>query len=514
MEEKRFKISKLNSVLYLILLTFAAFSAIFSGLIASWYRNNFGNLKIQNLIFTLSHPLNGANYEFLFSTKQYIAGALTATLGVCLISSFLDSFIKKRNAPVTLKFGPLYETTDALAIYRTCALAAALYALGFMVLTTWKEFGVSEYFAALRETTSVYEEEYAEPTPDAVTAGGATKNLICIYMESMETTYASKEVGGAQEEYNYIPGLTRLADENISFSDKDDGLLGGFHSVTGTTWTMGALFATTAGLPFAFPGGRNKMNRYASFASGTVALGNLLADKGYQQEFLCGSDGDFAGRKTYFQEHGGYEVFDLFTAREKHYIPEDYSVWWGFEDSVLYRIAKDEALRLAANQEPFNLTLLTVDTHQVGGYVCDLCGDSYPEPLANVIACADRQVCDFVRWCQEQDFYQDTVIVILGDHPRMDTILVGGVSYYDRTVYNCFINAEHTEGASLRNREFTAMDMFPTILSAMGFEIENDRLGLGVNLFSKQETLCERMSFAALDKECSKYSEYYVRRFS
>ncbi|MCR5673054.1 MAG: hypothetical protein K6F87_05000, partial [Lachnospiraceae bacterium] len=47
------------------------------------------------------------------------------------------------------------------------------------------------------------------------------KNLIYIYMESMETTYASREVGGEQPENNYIPNLTRIADENISFSDEE-----------------------------------------------------------------------------------------------------------------------------------------------------------------------------------------------------------------------------------------------------------------------------------------------------
>ena len=327
----------------------------------------------------------------------------------------------------------------------------------------------------------------------------------------METTYASKEVGGAQRKNNYIPNLTRLADEYVSFSDKD--LLGGFHSVTGTTWTMGALFATTTGLPFEFPG-LNSMNNFEEFAAGTVALGDILSAKGYRQEFLCGSDADFAGRKTYFQQHGNHEIFDLFTAREKGYIPPDYKVWWGFEDEVLYRIAKDELLRLSAGEEPFNLTLLTVDTHYPGGYVCGLCEDEYPETAANVVACADRQIDEFIKWCREQDFYEDTVIVILGDHPRMDADLVENVDFYDRTVYNCFINAEHTEGANLKNREFTALDMFPTILSAMGFEIENDCLGMGVNLFSNQETLCERMGFEALDKEFSKYSEYYIQRFA
>ena len=69
--------------------------------------------------------------------------------------------------------------------------------------------------------------------------------------------------------------------------------------------------------------------------------------------------------------------------------------------------------------------MITVDTHHVGGYVCELCGNEYEEQLANVVACADSQIFEFVEWCKEQEFYKDTIIVIFGDHPRMDTILVG-----------------------------------------------------------------------------------------
>ena len=45
-------------------------------------------------------------------------------------------------------------------------------------------------------------------------------------MESMESSYADQEDGGIMDD-NYIPNLTKLAKENINFSDKADGKLGG-----------------------------------------------------------------------------------------------------------------------------------------------------------------------------------------------------------------------------------------------------------------------------------------------
>ncbi len=55
--------------------------------------------------------------------------------------------------------------------------------------------------------------------------------------------------------------------------------------------------------------------------------------------------------------------------------------------------------------------------------------------------------------------------------------------------------------------------MFPTVLAAMGFEIDGNRLGLGTNLFSDRPTLIEEMRYESFDHELSMYSAYYVDRF-
>ena len=58
---------------------------------------------------------------------------------------------------------------------------------------------------------------------------------------------------------------------------------------------------------------------------------------------------------------------------------------------MLYDIAKEELLRLSETGEPFNLTMLTVDTHFPDGYLCSLCEKGkYSVPLASIVECADR----------------------------------------------------------------------------------------------------------------------------
>lgn len=55
--------------------------------------------------------------------------------------------------------------------------------------------------------------------------------------------------------------------------------------------------------------------------------------------------------------------------------------------------------------------------------------------------------------------------------------------------------------------------MYPTILASMGATIEGDRLGLGTNLFSSQETLIEQLGYSELYAELEKNSKFYNREF-
>ncbi len=465
--------------------------------VCAWYRIVY-DLEFKELLYTLASPLKGTG-------QSTVALILLSCLPIVLAFALLYVI-----AVIKLWRGGIQKRK----LRRAGAVFCALLLVGSMIFSVFA-LRIPTYLRSLSEVTTIYEEYYADPDKVLIGADGKTKNLIYIYLESMEVTYASEADGGAQHS-NFMPNLTALAHEYVSFSDKE-GLLGGFHSPNGTGWTMAALLATTAGIPFSFPVGKNGHNSMVNrqnFASGLTALGDILEAKGYRQEFLCGSDADFGGRRTYFEQHGNYEIFDLFTAREEGYIAEDYKVWWGYEDEILYRIAKDELLELAAGDEPFNFTMLTADAHHVDGYVCDRCSYRWGNRLANVISCTDAQLSEFVEWCMEQDFYEDTVIVITGDHPRMDTTLVSDTDFDERTVYNCFINAAVAPMGDTEGRVSTAMDLFPTTLAAMGFTIEGDRLGLGVNLFSATPTLAEQLGYSCLEDEISKYSPYYVKEFS
>lgn len=313
------------------------------------------------------------------------------------------------------------------------------------------------------------------------------RNLIYIFLESMETTYSDVDDGGAFDE-NVIPELTEIAQTNEDFSGADPKLNGGY-SLAGTTWTMGAMFAQTSGLPLNISISANDMDTQDSFFPGVTTLGDILSDAGYTQTLLIGSEAQFGGRKLYFQEHGNYEMEDYSYAIENGLIPSDYKVWWGYEDQKLFEFAKEKLLQLSQGDEPFNLTMLTVDTHFEDGYVCEQCPTEYDTQYSNVMACSSRQVGEFLKWIQQQDFYENTTVILSGDHLTMDMDFCEDVpESYPRGVYNAILNSA-VEPVSEKNREFTTMDMFPTTLASMGIQIEGDRLGLGVKpLFRSAHT--------------------------
>ncbi len=488
---------------------FTAMLSIILMVLCHWARNSF-TIGINEILNTILGPLAGAGGDMLNNgLKACLPPIIIAAIAVSVII-----YVERRKASkVALMPDGADKGKSAKRIFAFRRAAAVLSVVMFCSTLIYGDYcyDLKGYIISKFSDSSIYEQYYVDPNSVEITSSGRTKNLIYIYVESMETTYASREDGGFQE-INYIPKLTKLAKDNISFSDSDS--LGGFYSNYGATWTMGALFATSSGLPFDLPTTDITKTNIKQQFSGVTTLGDILEDNGYQNEFLCGSESEFGGRAEYYRQHGNYTVFDYFTAVEKEYIPKGRYVWWGYEDLYLYKIAKDEVNRLYESGKPFNLTILTVDTHCTDGYICELCGGEYPEKAANVVKCADNQIYEFVEWCRKQPFFEDTVIVITGDHPRMDTALVQNMNWYDRTVYNCYINAENAEHAITSDRESTTMDVFPTVLSAMGFEIEGNRLGLGTNLFSGVRTLAEEIGIDRLESDLRARSDFYLKTFA
>ena len=437
-----------------------------------WAMNTWSELSMEEIVYHMNTTIEGADDMI----GQYIKNCVVfAVIGMIVL---IIAFILLRKLKV------LYH------LLQVAVVAASV----FVLINTYNNFnkdvGVTEYIEAQDTYSSFIDDNYVDPKNVALTFPEKKRNLVYIFLESMENTYSDQANGGAFDA-NCIPELTQLSLENENFAGAEGGLNGGI-PLKGATWTIGAMFAQTSGLPLNIPIDKNAMSTQSEFFPGVTSLGNILGDNGYKQTLLIGSDAAFGGRDLYFQGHGNYDIKDYYTAIKEGKIAEDYYVWWGYEDKRLFENAKEELTRLSSGSEPFNFTMLTVDTHFEDGYVCEDCPATFDTQYSNVMACSSTKVKELIDWIKQQPWYENTTIVLSGDHLTMDKDYCKGVpDDYQRTVLTTVINAP-VERETQDRRTICTFDNFPTTLAALGVEIEGNRLGLGTNLFSAEPTLLER----------------------
>lgn len=357
------------------------------------------------------------------------------------------------------------------------------------------------------------EQNYIDPLYTEIEFPEEKRNLIYIYMESMENTFSDFENGGAFEN-NLIPEITQLQKENFSFSNTDK--FGGALSTYGMTYTTAGIFAQSFGLPLKIG---NKINGKATkILSEFYNIYDVLSDAGYSEYVIMGSSSKFGGLKELFDSHGSTKVLDYQYMTESGFVDENYRVFWGVEDEKVYELSKEKISEISKNKEPFFFTIETVDTHCPNGYVCNLCKNTYQDDYSNVINCASKQVNDFIKWAEEQEWYENTTIVIVGDHCSMKTDFFADIDKnYVRTTTNIFINVDPSiakETVKLKNRQFFSADMFPTTLASIGCKIDGNRLGVGTNLFSDRATLYEEFGYEFVNNEFKKKSTLYETVFS
>lgn len=489
MDNKKRKFNKSFKALGIIAAVILAMLSVLLLMSIYWMFKTWNSLTMDELLFHLTAPLEGTN-EGMIREYIFTCAVPAVIIGILSITILLH-----------LKNHKLFFLLPTLMI--SCSLAISILTTGY----AWNKLDVGTYIDGQSTESTFIEDNYVSPTDVGLVFPEKKRNLIYIYLESMENTYADKKNGGAFEE-NIIPELVQLAEENEDFSGNKKILNGGI-PMNGTSWTMGAMFAHTSGLPLSISIDGNDMDTQDSFFSGAVTLGDILDEAGYSQTLLIGSDAVFGGRELYFTEHGNYDIMDYNYALENGLIPKDYKVWWGYEDQKLFHIAKEKLSELALQDKPFNLTMLTVDTHFEDGYVCEQCKDTYGDnQYANVMSCSSRQLKEFIEWIQKQDFYENTSIVLAGDHLTMDKDFCPDINgEYVRKVYVNYINP----GCDLQvneYREYSTFDLFPTTVASLGVQIKGNRLGLGTNLFSSTQTLSERFGIQKQQEELYKKSVF------
>ncbi len=351
-----------------------------------------------------------------------------------------------------------------------------------------------------------YREYYVHPDSVQIQLQGEPKNLIVIFLESME------------------PNFSKLTSEIADLEKSSLNFAPGGQNVSGTTWTIAGITGKLCGIPLNMPMGINehhgKLPTYLPYAK---CLMDLLAEKEYNQLYAQGSSGEFTQKRTFWTKHGNVDIHDIEYYKSVGKIPEKYHEFWGFEDRKLYGFAREELDSLAKQGKPFAFYMLTVDTHQPFGYLDDSCKITLKDigfeiksdnQFPAVLRCASLQLASFLEWIKEQPWFGNTVISVMGDHATPMLSNKAELNPTDSVYWTNFIINSAVDGkAYRRGRSYSSMDMFPTLLESMGFELEGHSIGLGRSLYADKPTLLEIYDRPVLDsllRERSIQYDYFI----
>ncbi|PCI75374.1 MAG: hypothetical protein COB20_12990 [SAR86 cluster bacterium] len=299
--------------------------------------------------------------------------------------------------------------------------------------------------------------------PDALTntqlTSTAGKNLLFIFLEGVEAIYTDE---------NLFPGLT----PNLQALNEEGWQLEDMNQVSGSSWTMAGLVSSLCGTPLLYESsiGGNEI-LFSRVLDKVTCLPDVLNSAGYQQVFMGGAELEFAGKGSFLRAHGFGTTLGSSELIDELEDP-DYVNGWGLYDDSLFAQALEQFNSLAASEQPFNLTLLTVDTHHPTGEPSASCGeyDQIDNSILNAVHCTDYLLGEFLDQVREHPAFEDTLVVLASDHLAMrNNAYPLFPTDYQRRLYFNVLNADVAAEAEIFA---TPLDISPTVLQLL--EVQHD----------------------------------------
>lgn len=425
-----------------------------------------GNGIDESIAYHLLHGVNGAGF------LEYKLEILIATIG--LSASLLFIALSCRSGKLHKPIQIHYKSPVALLL-ATASLAASP-----SIYDIAKNYDLIYSFTYVNHAREFIRDYSGTDSPDITISGykrPATisipnkKNIIYIYLESLERTYLNESI---------FPGLTpylkKLEQESISFTNIDQ--------TWGTGWTIAGMTASQCGIPLVGRNGSgNDKGGLPLFLPRATCLSDILSNNGYHLTFMGGADLQFAGKGNFYKTHGFTEVLGRNELINLIGNPH-YRTAWGLYDDSLLDLAREKITELANAQHPFALFLLTLDTHHPHGHPSKSCdGIKYEDGnnrLLNSVACTDYLIGTFVNEIRNNKDLQDTIIILQSDHLAMNGDATQRLETGDRKNLFMILNSGSATPKVIPDAG-TTIDTFATVLNILD-DTSNDHVGFGINL--------------------------------
>lgn len=182
-----------------IVVSFLTAFTFFCVFLCRWTFSTWKNLQLDELIFHLKVSVQGTSTDIV---KSGILSVGVPTV-LCLLAVLACKRCLKCKKPSRIQL-----------FNRIVSVSCAVLLLGTVVVA-WDRLNLTLYLFD-KTNEDFIQENYIDPADCSIVFPEKKKNLIYIYLESTETSFADYASGGAFEQ-NVIPELTEIALANENF---------------------------------------------------------------------------------------------------------------------------------------------------------------------------------------------------------------------------------------------------------------------------------------------------------
>ncbi len=442
-----------------------------------------------------------------------LLGISCFTLSILLYTQQIWTNVDYEQIVITLEslsFNIIQTNTTFMDYIWGLLFFVIVYPLCYIYFNTFKRFcaslvfslailylsGFFMYYFYKNSFSSLYEDEYHFPQEITYTFPQKKRNLVLIYLESFEHNFSQAKHYSA----NLIPHLTELHKESEYSSFH--------HQLPGTGFSIASLISSECGIPLRYNENRDIYDtKY--FLPQAVCFPEILKANDYQTTIIKASDIHFSDVDLFAYTHGYQEAIGQAEILENYPKDAHASLLGGFggvNDEALFSFAKKKISEFDPNK-PFMLTLFTLDTHAPMEYFNPQCLATFKD-IRDAFMCTDKTVYNFVEWLKQSPYFENTTVVLMGDHLLPTWIQSNGMP--QRGIYTAFLNLPKDLKIS-PSKHFSTFDMAPSILESLGIGLSSRSFGLGRSLFSEEPTLVEKIGLSKFKVQLLSNSALYAQ---
>lgn len=311
-------------------------------------------------------------------------------------------------------------------------------------------------------------------------------SFVIILAESFESSFLNDEIYS-----NLTPKLNKLI--------TDKGFrINGIGDLQLSNWTDTALVAILCGTSMSVDRTPNSSHSTDSVFPqvGETCVGDILSKDGYSLYFYGASDFSYDNKYDLLSPQG-FEVSMGENISPSQPANANVSAWGMHDDEFFAKVLiKIKSKTNTLPTPPVGHVLLTVDTH-VPGYYSRNCNFNESQEHMNdylkAVKCADDNISFAINHLLKN--HEGLTVFLMSDHIAPGRLPETEVREVERD--NLFVvfnsRAKNAESGKEVNRTASSLDIGPTILANLGYEINT--LNLGRNLLGTKPTLPEQMGY-------------------